>query len=149
MGVSIYTSPNPEAFGEYDEEGDSVAIWRDQILQCSYSGFNRWRATLAEAIGTGTRAGSFGPDPDIDYSVFNEHNYQGEWEEGAEPEDPMYLLYVHSDCDGILPHRHLKRLADRLEETLPALSGYDFDRTRTFIEGLRQADRDGDGLIFT
>lgn len=149
MGLSIYTSPDPEAL-----ENSIV----DEILQHSYSGFGRWRASLAEAAGIGTRDGAFGPEPDIDYSRFESDNYYGTWADGTEPEDPLYLLFVHSDCEGMIPHKYLAALADRLEEILPYFPDPDDEMlyvlshrvvTERFISGLREADALGYGLVFS
>lgn len=156
MGINISTSPNPEEYDQYDEDDESLVVLGEEILQRSYSGFGMWRTALAEAAGIGTKEGSFGPDPAVDYDAFELCNYQGEWAEGTEPEDPLYLLFIHSDCDGILEHKHLERLADRLEEILPNLlddeTYYPISHhavTARFIAGLRGAYDLGHGLVFS
>lgn len=153
MGLSIYTSPNPQA--EYTEDGEGGPELVDEILQRSCSGFGRWRVSLAEAAGIGSRGEDYGPGPDIDYRPYAHKNYQGEWDEGTEPEDPLYLLFIHSDWDGMLPHKYMAPLADRLEEILPNMrpdevfyASSDLGTTEKFIAGLRTAHEEGYGLIF-
>lgn len=154
MGLSIYSSPNPEAWQEYDDDGEPVAATGEKILQRSYSGFSLWRAAIAEAAGVGTtQEGFISPQPDLDYSRFEDENYYGEWDE--EPEDALYLIYVHSDCDGMIPHKYLGRLADRLEEILPMLRHDEIlyqtsarGVTERFITGIRTAYERGEGLVF-
>jgi hypothetical protein len=62
--------------------------------------------------------------------------------------DPIHTLLNHSDCDGTIPWRKCKALADRLEGLLPDLEkegdggghiGSYADKTRLMIEGLRLA----------
>lgn len=154
MGLDIYTSPNPEAWAIFDREDEGAAIFGDHILQRSYSGFSTWRAAIAEAAGVGTtREGFFSPQPDLDYSRYEDKNYYGEWD--TDPEDPLYLIYVHSDCEGMLPHKYMAPLADRLEEILPLLRPDEVfyptsarGVTEKFIAGLRSAHEKGHGLLF-
>jgi len=62
--------------------------------------------------------------------------------------DPLHVLLNHSDCDGSIGWRSCKRLADRLEEFMPALRelpdngghiGNWAEKTQDFIDGLRDA----------
>jgi hypothetical protein len=70
--------------------------------------------------------------------------------------DILHVLLHHSDCDGIIEHKHCKSLADRLEELLPLLPDGDGgghigdwrEKTQRFIDGLRLADSLGENVEF-
>jgi len=61
--------------------------------------------------------------------------------------EPLVVLLDHSDCDGSIPWRQTKRLADRIEELIPALSTEpslhpaitNEEKARQFVDGLRLA----------
>lgn len=118
----------------------------------SYSSFNRWRCAVATAAGW--KLG----DPDElrvvtpeTPSDIEQKNYQGEWD--TDPADPLMVLFAHSDCDGIIHHRHAAPLADRLEALLSSIPTSDVPpcnnkRTRQFIDGLRLAAAAGENVEF-
>ncbi|WPH57789.1 hypothetical protein [Mycobacterium phage WXIN] len=137
----------------------SHGAWRG-----AYSAFSRWRDELAEA------ADYYIPklDPEeqngrklvcIDWARWPMDGY---YDPPYIPcridgtPDPLLLLVAHSDCEGIIQHRFLDALANRLEELLPRVDGVEGfghigdygDKTRTFIEGLRRAIEAGEDLEF-
>lgn len=103
----------------------------------AYSAFMRWRTALCEVAGYGDimlRSGYCEPRGSIGVR----------WPD----DDVLVELLHHSDCDGDLKWEICGKLADRLEELLPALDrrgdggghvGSYGMKTRLFIEGLRAA----------
>jgi hypothetical protein len=75
---------------------------------------------------------------------------------GTEPEDPLYHLFIHSDCDGKIDRKYLKRIIHRLEELLPEISKSDhhygnrnwYEYTEKFIAGAKEAHKARHHLIF-
>ncbi len=119
-----------------------------------YGGFTFWRNEVAKAAGipVGPVAGASLELPQIDWEPYSEANFLGEWQE--DPEDILYILLVHSDCDGKIAHRHCAPLADRLEALIPdipfTVSGardYRFVTGR-FVQGLRDAAAAGEDVEF-
>jgi hypothetical protein len=119
----------------------------------SYGAFNWFRTALAIAAGLplvteGQRVPCIVP---IAEDRFKPQNYQGEWDEY--PDDPLVVLLVHSDCDGVLPADIVGPLADRLagiRDKLPDGPEWDSWRPRCdqFIAGLRAARADGNPVEF-
>lgn len=73
--------------------------------------------------------------------------------------DPLTILLTHSDCEGVIEHKHLKLLADRLRDLLPRFPPLpegstewpNFTaraRTLRFIEGLMRAHELGENVEF-
>jgi hypothetical protein len=123
----------------------------------AYSAFSRWRNAVAVAAGYEvvriTSDGWTRDDVDIDWSIYRDENYQGEWTNGPFIDDPLLHLIVHSDCDGVIHPKHARPLAVRLESLLPKLDesksgGHIWSMrevTQQFIDGLRlAADADED-----
>lgn len=116
-----------------------------------YSAFGRWRNTMAVSAdyelvkdGQGWPVASAVLDRD-----WEAENYQGRWD--SPPEDPLLLLLVHSDCDGVIEAKHCLRLAERLEGLLPKLPADDpywLAKTQQFIDGLRRAAKLNEPLEF-
>ena len=121
----------------------------------SYGGFTHFRMMLAEAAGYHVIRGStkdnqfdnriYYPHIQLDWGhVTPQHNF-GEWDET--PSDPLIVLLVHSDCDGVIHPEQSGPLADRMEELLPNLrnkpgfgyENYYYDKAKQFIKGLRDA----------
>jgi hypothetical protein len=120
----------------------------------AYSGFNRWRESLAKVAGYTVQTitwddGTKLPAVLVDYGHLNIHA-EGEWDKT--PDDPLLILIVHSDCDGVIHPKQAKPLADRLEELLPLLpTGEFFDwkkDTKEFIDGLRLAINKNEDVEF-
>lgn len=101
----------------------------------SYGSFKGWRSVIADA-----------GELTVNWDMVTSDNIQGDWH--TDPEDVLMVLIAHSDCEGLLYHRYLSPLADRLEGLLPSLSGRYHEWTVQFIEGLRSADLHGDDVEF-
>lgn len=106
----------------------------------AYSAFTTFRNELAKAAGYEITVHEYengfkSPGPVLDYDRFTPENYQGEWAET--PEDPLIVLLVHSDCDGVIRPAQAAALADRLEALLPA------------IAALHDEQRMSDGAVIT
>lgn len=103
----------------------------------SYSSFNAFREAVCEAAGLGNLD---------DYKGF------GGEKDWLKPEhQPLNTLLNHSDCEGVIKHKHCKPLADALEEVFPKLSNTGFMptqfRRRQFINGLL-ADKNQEDVDF-
>lgn len=126
----------------------------------AYSAFSRWRDELARVAGY-----EFAEyDTDLGKRAFVALDWEaygamdgplmGHWDET--PEDPLLILIVHSDCDGMIYHPQLKPLADRLTELLPLLPETDDwghigpwrVKTQKFIDGLLDAHEVGEDVEF-
>ena len=104
----------------------------------SYSCFDAWRKKLCRAAGISFLAGSRNRSPAVFY---------GNWEET--PDDILYVLIDHSDCDGHICAQHCAPLADRLEGLIPKLHLVrDQATTLSFVTGLRTAAAKGDQVLF-
>ena len=133
----------------------------------SYAAFLRWRHALAQAAGykikeptAEDRAAGYcgGAYVDIPWDWFQDENYQGEWPSGAPGDDPLIMLIVHSDCDGVIHPEHGTHIAARLEQLLPRLddsgAGHIANHggmravTRQFIDGLRKAATAAEDVTF-
>ena len=113
------------------------------------SSFHKWRNEIAEYGGyqivQKTRNTKYIDNftfkqADIDYSIYVEKNYQGEWDK--DPIDPLLILIVHSDSIGCIYPAHQIILANRLEEILSKIDPSEFlliSLTQRFISGLRLA----------
>jgi hypothetical protein len=116
-----------------------------------YGGFARWRNTLALAAGYKLATDDEGRTmADLPWDMFEDKNYQGEWDT-VPGDDPLLYLLAHSDCDGVIHPEHGAHLAARLEQLLPRLGGgpeWVAPRTRQFIDGLRAAARAGEDVDF-
>lgn len=123
----------------------------------AYSAFHRWRCELARVGGYPLKEGGASSRKvpavwDLDWP---DAAYQGEWD-GKPPADPLLILLIHSDCDGLIPAEYAGVLADRLQGLLPLLPsdpapGHIGDwrrKTETFIAGLRRAAAAGEPVEF-
>lgn len=108
----------------------------------AYSAFMRWRMKLAEVAGYG------------DLKRYEGFDGSQPWPKNG---DALQILLNHSDCDGIIKAKDCGRIADRLEELMPALAvageggGHVGDyagKTRLFIDGLREAAARGEDVEF-
>lgn len=110
----------------------------------SYGGFSTWRHNIAEAAELDLASLWAKPWP--------HENYDGDWAT-KEPDDILYVLLIHSDCDGKIERYHAGPLADRLEGLLPNLgkegpNNWTRQQTVRFIDGLRLASKQGMPLEF-
>jgi len=109
-----------------------------------YGSFSRWRHALAVAAGIIEEGENLYSDPTpIEWDSVGT-DYMGRWEK--DPEDVIWVLLAHSDCEGEIKKRFLLPLADRLEGLLPKLEAdgctYEFSshgKATQFIQGLRLA----------
>lgn len=94
-----------------------------------YSTFTRFRAKLAEAGGYDVIwPPALARDMDhrlkyplilLDWGHVTEEQLNGEW--GATPRDPLLVLLVHRDTDGIIQPQQCHPLAHRISEVMPNL----------------------------
>jgi hypothetical protein len=122
----------------------------------AYGAFSRWRTELARAAGYKILEPSMDqPDYDLPWEIFEDKNYQGEWDR-VPGDDPLLYLLVHSDCDGVIHPKQGIHIARRLEQLLPMLdeskSGGHIpsmrDKTQKFIDGLKTAAAAGQDVEF-
>ncbi len=121
----------------------------------AYSAFNRWRNYLARAAGyellhdAGYEYPAF-----INWDEITPQNIEGVWL--TTPEEPLLVIFAHSDCEGQIYPDQAGPLADRLEELLPKLTatedgghiGSVAKVTERFINGLRAAVKDNEPVVF-
>ena len=92
--------------------------------------------------------------PNLDYDVFTEGDFMGEWPDGA-PDDPLVILLVHVEDKGTIKATHCSYLADRLEDLEGRMmAGGDFNRawvliTQQFVRGLRTAAAFNQDVVFS
>lgn len=130
-----------------------------------YGSFSRWRREVAVAAGIIQADESLYPlrgydsdtlkDSPIDWTLWDaQTDYMGKWKQ--DPDDVIWVLLAHSDCEGHIKERFLLPLADRLEALVPAVdhnefggySGYARNRTQQFVDGLRLAASEGKRVKF-
>ena len=125
----------------------------------AYSAFSRWRQKIAEAAGywvlpvTYPDGGGTHPTIILDWHRYQNGELFGEWRDP--PRDPLLVLFVHSDCEGVIHPEQAGPLADALESLLPKLQGDggghigDYrEKTQNFINGLRAAAAAGEDVEF-
>lgn len=129
----------------------------------AYSAFMTWRRELAKAAGLPpldlmegfyVPLGAKGGLPTLYYGFRNEGDNYLEDLDSRLPiswnclkPNPLHILLNHSDCDGELSWEDCSAIAASLEELLPKLPKGDCpghignwkDKTKTFIDGLRDA----------
>ena len=102
-----------------------------------YSSFHAWRVEVARAAG-------------INLNSMCGFSYKAEgtkWE--ALKPDAIHILLDHSDCDGEIAASDTLKLAERLEELLPLIEDERWvSKTKTFIDGLREAHANNDVVEF-
>jgi hypothetical protein len=138
----------------------------------AYSSFAHWRNDIGRVIGWAkrTEAGQTTdyviPEDRVpkqaapaDETVTEDgETYTIKWSEGydnsvwlghwdKDPEDVIDVLMLHSDCEGIIPHRFCGPLAARLNDLLPDMDEWT-ERTNQFINGLLLADDLGEDVDF-
>lgn len=107
----------------------------------AYSAFSTFRNEIARAAGyliatiTYEDGQRTPPTVLLEWHRYTQENLQGEWAET--PADPLLVLIVHSDCDGVIRPAQALPLADRLEELLPD------------IAALPDEQRSSDGMTLT
>lgn len=124
----------------------------------AYSAFARFREVVAAAAGFEMHErepGDYTPrywQPEWD-GWATDAMLGGEWDQP--PEDPLLVLLVHSDCDGVIPVKVAPFLAERLERLAPSVpetgAGHMPDARAAvlrFAAGLRSAAEAGDDVEF-
>jgi len=114
-----------------------------------YSAFNRFRQIVAKASGS-----SFPPHEDR--SLDEDQYYPGD-EVQPETRPGLWEFFKHSDCDGEISPELCGKLADEMEQLLPAIDalsdsggrqgGYG-TVARRFIKGCREAAAANEPLEF-
>lgn len=104
-----------------------------------YSYFDEWRGVVAKAAGRVWDKATFARNKLVLYGLWIEDRY----------DDPLDVLFEHSDCDGIIMPDDAAKLADALERLLPKIDGDDYQaETERFINGLREASDMGQVVEF-
>lgn len=124
----------------------------------AYSAFGFWRNSVARAAGYcvwKVKHDDVGYEMDtimLHWGVITPANNMGEWE--RTPDDPLVVLFAHSDCEGMIYPEQATPLADALEALIPNLQELESRQpstghiamrgglagcARKFIAGLRQA----------
>lgn len=114
----------------------------------SYSAFRAWRKDIAQVAGYKIADDGGRPNYQLPWEMFEDKNYQGEWD-SPPGDDPLVYLLAHSDCDGVIHPQHGVHIAARLEQLLPLLDDdWTRERTERFIAGLREAAAAGEDVDF-
>lgn len=105
-----------------------------------YSGFNRFRAKLSEAIGNKSLADFFNAGPSERYKT----------EVTLEDDEPLNDLLMHSDCDGELTEEQCRVIAPRLREVVSVWADDDYDKMQALelAEGMEDAAANNTSLKF-
>jgi hypothetical protein len=137
----------------------------------AYSAFMRWRCEIARAAGLPPlelmegfyQKGSPIHDPfwkskadglESQSPIMSEKALPIKWE--CLKPSPLHLLLYHSDCEGELQWKDCGSIADSLEAVLPNLPDEDIgghignwiEKTKTFITGLRLAEKQKENVLF-
>lgn len=129
-----------------------------------YSAFTRWRQALALAAGYAVWPVAESMEPHairrptvmLDWGhLGGTAHLAGEWE--STPSDPLLVLIIHSDCDGVIRPAQARPLADRIEALAPLLPPEEHgswpkdwmrDKCAKFVAGLRAAAAAGEDVEF-
>lgn len=140
----------------------------------AYSAFMRWREQIAEAAGfpplklmqgffSWEEPGSISLVRSAVKERWGDEQYLQSAFKGLPikwtyfEKDPLSILLFHSDCDGEIDAKDCGPIADRLEEVLKSVPettdlgghvGNFHQKTRQFIEGLRDASSKGESVEF-
>lgn len=105
-----------------------------------YSAFARWREAVAAAAGI-TDLGEFWSKAPV---VRDE--LMGRW--AKTPDNPLMVLLMHADNEGVIQHAQCQPLATALTELLPKLQRNHVAVTERFIAGLCRACSRGEDVEF-
>ena len=119
-----------------------------------YSSFGRWRNMIGVAAGyelADHEYPAIGGKPCIIKTVktppnLTEQNFLGHWD--TPPDDPLLVLFAHSDCEGVIRCHDAARLADALDKLSPKLLNDQWPLTKRFIDGLLKAAEAGEDVEF-
>ena len=129
----------------------------------AYGSFGKWRHEIAVAAGFIKEDESLFPkglfdngykESPLDWEKLDAlTDCFGNWFE--EPEDPIWYLLNHSDCEGVIRHEHTLPLAKRLQELVPLVDQMDYhytewqeSKTQRFVDGLLAAHEAGEDVDF-
>lgn len=110
-----------------------------------YASFNLFRRRLADLANYYVHDGMVGWE--LDRRQQPKGAVKGDWPEP--PQDPLIVLLVHSDCEGVIRAEHAARLAGRIGELLTRIPPEQYDtikRTNEWTELRQQAQQFMDGL---
>lgn len=94
-----------------------------------YVHFTKWRNEVARAANYKVVENDLHyPLPALKWHLFDDENYLGHWR--TPPADPLLVLLVHADDEGVIEARYCLELANRLRELLPRIGAksHVFDR---------------------
>lgn len=120
-----------------------------------YGAFTRWRNAIAEMAGycvwdVKLPDGIIFPTIILHWGSITDENLNGEWQKT--PDDPLIVLFAHSDCEGIIKPEQGKPLADALEKLLshPDMKNNQNveNVTKIFVKGLRSAYKNKEDVEF-
>lgn len=133
----------------------------------AYSAFSRWRDKIAEAAGYLVRPVQWTDDKHsfvngrayilLDWGAVTPAMNLGQWaaDDPLLVYDPLTVLLVHADDEGVIFPTQAGPLADELEALLPKLDGDGGghvgnyrETTQKFIDGLRLAASKGETIEF-
>lgn len=109
----------------------------------SYGGFGHMRNAVGQAAGYQLVQDALHGHVfvDVPTELFTSDHVEGEW--GEVPEDPLMVLFCHSDCDGVIHPREAAALEARLREVIPMIpevpDTFMRDRVTQFADGLKRA----------
>ena len=122
-----------------------------------FIGFNMFRRQLAELANYYVHDGT--AMWDLDRRNLPPEASSGNWPEP--PLDPLMVLLIHSDCDGVIRAEHTAPLAGRIAQLLTRIPPEQFDtlkringwtrlrrQAEQFMDGLWAAHNAGEDVVF-
>ena len=106
---------------------------------CGYISFTLWRKHIAVLEGYGLEnEGRYNEYIALDWENIPDGSVEGV--EDWFPNDPLLILFAHSDCGGVIYPNQCRLLADRLKDILPKMREERWEYlTRKFIKACEEA----------